>query len=70
MIPRRWCCEFSDGSEAREIMVVLDPREIETSRFASDPDVVARAFALRHAYRQAPASFVHVAHGTSPILES
>jgi hypothetical protein len=70
MIPKRWCCEFSDGCEAREIMVVLDAREIEASRFAADPDVTARAFALRHAYQLAPASFRHVAYGTSPILES
>jgi hypothetical protein len=70
MIPHKWSCQFSDGREARDIMVVLDAREIEASRSAADPDVTARALALTRAYQRVPASFRHVAYGTSPVIES
>jgi hypothetical protein len=60
MIPRRWCCTFENGvGESRTIAIGLDKVEWEAARHAADPEVTARAIALRHAYKKVPRNFRH-----------
>lgn len=50
--------------ETRVIAVQLALQEIEK---AEGQDLVLRAYAVRHAYREAPAGFLHVAGGQRPL---
>ncbi len=53
-------CEFvhTKTSKTRTIAVQLTADEVEK---AGGQDLILRAYAMRHAYREAPAGFLHVA---------
>jgi hypothetical protein len=63
MIATRFTCKFAnrDGAE-RVIVVDLPADEIER---AGGREIVAMAYALRHAYRQVPNDFRH--HDVTPM---
>ena len=67
----RYSCEFENGAgDNRTITVDLDPHEVTSARGHADPDLAAKAFALRHAYREMPDGFKHLAGGVAPVLEN
>jgi hypothetical protein len=68
MISSRYSCKFEDETgEKREIIVDLSAHEIARARAHAYPDIAAKAYALRHAYRQVPRCFGHCAGGVSPV---
>jgi hypothetical protein len=67
-ISSRYSCEFeSDAGDNHTITVDLSPGEVDSARRHVDPELVAKAFALRHAYRDAPEGFRHTAGGVAPV---
>jgi hypothetical protein len=69
-VARRYDCTFAnEDGEQHIIAVTLTSSEMETARRQKDPDLVARCYALRHAYKTSPVGFYHVAYGQMPIFE-
>jgi hypothetical protein len=67
----RYCCEFGNGAgDNLTITVNLAPHEVNSARTHADPELVAKAFALRHAYREVSDGFKHLAGGVVPVLEN
>ena len=57
MIAPKYSCKFGNGDGAERVIVVdLPADEIER---AGGREIVAMAYALRHAYRQVPDDFRH-----------
>lgn len=64
----RYRCEFENGAgDHRTVTVDLSSGEVDNARRHADPELVAKAFALRHAYRDAPKGFRHIAGGVAPV---
>jgi hypothetical protein len=68
MISSRYSCRF--GNEARDDLVItvdLDQSEIERAHQTNCPETVAKAMALKRAYREVPEGFKHHADGVLPV---
>jgi hypothetical protein len=71
MISSRYSCEFGNGAgDDRTITVDLASHEVDSARRHADPELAAKAFALRHAYQEMPDGFRHLAGGVAPVLEN
>jgi hypothetical protein len=64
----RYSCEFENGAGDRHAITVdLASHEVDSARTHADPELVAKAFALRRAYREAPVGFQHLAGGVTAV---
>jgi hypothetical protein len=60
----RYACQFENGDgEDCAIIVELSAHEIKIAHSYDDPEIMAEAFALFHAYKLAPEGFRHRAGG-------
>jgi hypothetical protein len=71
----RFTCRFAHADrEEITISVMLTPDEVRVIRMlyrehAPQVELTAEAYALKHAYAQAPSGYQHVSGGTERVLE-
>jgi hypothetical protein len=64
----RYACRFENREgEDRMIVVDLTASDLDFVREHDEPQLVAEAFALYHAYRQAPEGFFHRVGGVACV---
>jgi hypothetical protein len=62
-------CDFQNPKThaRRAVTVDLTRDEVAASRAAEDPDLYAQAYALKRAYREIPAGFLHESVQLLPV---